>query len=89
MVRSYGSFFFRQASEQYLTDSQFLAQDFLQVISFLQTMQILLERELLFPLNDKFVMTSLKMVEVIQNVLRMQNNFFLIFITNSFQVRRH
>jgi hypothetical protein len=49
---SFGAFFALQASEQYLTDSQFLAQDFLQVISFLQTMQILLGKELLLPLND-------------------------------------
>ena len=37
-------------------ESQFLAQDFLQVISFLQAMQILLGRKLLFPLNDVLVM---------------------------------
>ena len=43
--------FLRQASEQYLTDSQFLAHDFLQVISFLQTTQVLLGRKLLFPLK--------------------------------------
>ena len=34
--------FLRQASEQYLIDSQFLAQDFRQVIVRLQTTQILL-----------------------------------------------
>ena len=45
-----------QASEQYLRDSQFFAQDFLQVISFLQATQILLGRKLLFPLKDVFVM---------------------------------
>ncbi len=45
-------FLLLQESEQYLTDSQFLAQDFLQVISFLQTIQILLGKELLLPLND-------------------------------------
>lgn len=45
-----------QASEQYLMDSQFFAQDFLQVISFLQATQILLGRKLLFPLKDVFVM---------------------------------
>lgn len=36
--------FLRQVSEQYFTDSQFFAQDFLQVISFLQTAQGLLGR---------------------------------------------
>jgi hypothetical protein len=45
-------FFFLQASEQYFTSSQFLAQDFLQVISFLQTTQILLGRKDLLPLKD-------------------------------------
>jgi hypothetical protein len=44
-----------QASEQYLIDSQFFAQDFLQAISFLQTTQILLGRKLLLPLNDVLV----------------------------------
>jgi hypothetical protein len=47
-----------QASEQYLIDSQFLAQDFRHVISFLQTTQILLGKKLLFPLNDAFVMIA-------------------------------
>ena len=37
-------------------DSQFFSQDFLQVISFLQTTQILLGRKLLFPLNDVFIL---------------------------------
>jgi hypothetical protein len=50
-----GSFFFRQASEQYFTDSQFFAHDFLQVISRLQMMQSLLGRELLLPLNVDFI----------------------------------
>ena len=51
--------FFLQASEQYLIDSQFLAQDFLQVISFLQVAQILLGRKLLFPLNELLISTSI------------------------------
>ena len=34
--------FLRQASEQYLMDAQFFSQDLRQVISFLQTTQILL-----------------------------------------------
>jgi hypothetical protein len=38
---SFGAFL-RQASEQYLIESQFLAQDFRQVIARLQTTQILL-----------------------------------------------
>jgi hypothetical protein len=50
-----GSFFFRQASEQYFTDSQFLAHDFLQVISRLQATQSLLGRVLLLPLNVDFI----------------------------------
>lgn len=52
----YDVFFALQASEQYFTDSQFFAQDFLQVISFLQTAQIFDGRELLLPLNDVFAM---------------------------------
>ena len=52
----YEVFFALQASEQYFTDSQFFAQDFLQVISFLQTTQIFEGKELLLPLNDVFVM---------------------------------
>jgi hypothetical protein len=52
----YEVFFALQASEQYFTDSQFFAQDFLHVISFLQTAQIFDGRELLLPLNDVFVM---------------------------------
>ena len=47
-----------QASEQYFTDSQFLAQDFLQTISFLQTTQSLLGKKLLFPLKDDFIAGS-------------------------------
>ena len=35
--------------------SQFFAQDFLQVISFWQTTQILLGRKLLLPLNEVFI----------------------------------
>ena len=50
----YDVFFALQASEQYFTESQFFAQDFLQVISFLQTTQIFDGRALLFPLNDFF-----------------------------------
>ena len=46
---------FLQATEQYLTDSQFMAHDFLQVISFLQTTQILLGRELLLPLKEVLI----------------------------------
>jgi hypothetical protein len=49
------SFLFLQASEQYFTDSQFLAQDFLQVISFLHVTQILVGKKLLLPLNDSFI----------------------------------
>ena len=52
----YDVFFALQASEQYFTDSQFFAQDFLQIISFLQTTQIFDGRKLLLPLNDVFVM---------------------------------
>ena len=50
--------FFLQASEQYLTVSQFLAHDFLQVISFLQTTQILLGRKLLLPLKELAISSS-------------------------------
>jgi len=39
-------------------DSQFLAQDFLHVISFLQTTQILLGKKLLFPLNEVLFMLA-------------------------------
>jgi hypothetical protein len=39
-------------------DSQFLAQDFLQLISFLQTTQILLGRKLLLPLKEVLISTS-------------------------------
>jgi len=42
---------FLQASEQYFTDSQFFSQDFLQVISLLQTTQSLLGKKLLLPLK--------------------------------------
>lgn len=52
----YDVFFALQASEQYFTDSQFFAHDFLQVISFLQAMQIFDGRKLLLPLNDVFSM---------------------------------
>lgn len=41
----------RQASEQYLIESQFFAQDFRQVIARLQTTQILLGKYPLFPLK--------------------------------------
>jgi len=44
-------FLFLHASEQYFTSPQFLAQDFLQVISFLQTRQILLGKNDLLPLK--------------------------------------
>jgi hypothetical protein len=44
----------RQASEQYLTDSQFLAQDFRQVISLPQLTQSLLGKKDLLPLNPDF-----------------------------------
>jgi len=47
--------FFLQASEQYLIASQFFAQDFLHVISFLQTTQILLGKKLLLPLNEVLI----------------------------------
>jgi len=50
--------FFLQASEQYFTDSQFLAHDFLQLISFLQTLQILLGRKLLLPLKEVLILIS-------------------------------
>ena len=36
-------------------DSQFLTQDFLQLISFLQTTQILLGKKLLLPLKEAFI----------------------------------
>jgi hypothetical protein len=45
----------RQASEQYLIDSQFFSQDFLQVISLLHTAQILLGKYDLLPLKDDFI----------------------------------
>ena len=44
-------FFRRQASEQYLMDSQFLAQDLRQVISLPQAIQSLCGKNDLFPLN--------------------------------------
>jgi acetoin utilization deacetylase AcuC-like enzyme len=44
----------RQASEQYFTSSQFLAQDLRQVISLPQTTQVLLGRNDLFPLKPNF-----------------------------------
>ena len=44
----------RQASEQYLTSSQFLAQDLRQVISLPQTRQVLLGKNDLFPLKPAF-----------------------------------
>jgi hypothetical protein len=44
----------RQASEQYLMDSQFLAQDFRHVISLPQVMHNLLCKKDLFPLNPDF-----------------------------------
>ena len=44
----------RQASEQYLTDSQFLAQDLRQVISLPQVAHNLLGKKDLFPLNPEF-----------------------------------
>jgi len=68
-------FFFLHASEQYFTSSQFLAQDFLQVISFLQTKQVLLGRNDLLPLK---LVLDLELIKVIQNMLRMQRNLFLI-----------
>ena len=45
----------RQASEQYLIDSQFFSHDFRQVISLLQTTQILLGKKDLFPLKEDFI----------------------------------
>jgi hypothetical protein len=45
----FGNFFVRQASEQYFTLSQFLAQALRQVISRPQTVQGLLGRKLLLP----------------------------------------
>lgn len=44
----------RQASEQYLTDSQFLAQDLRQVISLPQLTHSLLGKNDLLPLNPDF-----------------------------------
>jgi hypothetical protein len=44
----------RQASEQYLIDSQFLAQDLRQVISLQQAIHNLLGRKDLLPLNPDF-----------------------------------
>jgi len=46
--------FFLQASEQYRTCSQFLAQDFRQVISRLHVLQGLLGKLCLLPLNERF-----------------------------------
>jgi hypothetical protein len=46
--------FCRQASEQYLTDSQFLAQDLRQVISLPQVTHNLLGKKDLLPLNPDF-----------------------------------
>ena len=46
--------FLRQASEQYLIDSQFLAHDFRHVISRLQVLHSLLGRLCLLPLNVRF-----------------------------------
>ena len=51
--------FFLQASEQYFTNSQFLDHDFLHVISFLQTTQIFLGRELLLPLKEVLISNSI------------------------------
>ena len=48
-------FLLLQASEQYLIDSQFFAQDFLHVISFLQATQILVGKKLLLPLKEGFM----------------------------------
>lgn len=45
-------FFLRQASEQYKTCAQFLAQDLRQVISRAQTLQSLEGKFCLLPLND-------------------------------------
>ena len=45
---------YRQALEQYLTDSQFLAQDFRQIISLPQVTHNLLGKKDLFPLNPDF-----------------------------------
>jgi len=72
-------FLFLHASEQYFTSPQFLAQDFLQVISFLQTRQILLGKNDLLPLK---LVLDLELIKVIQNMLRMQGNFFLILRTD-------
>ncbi len=44
----------RQASEQYFTSSQFLAQDLRQVISLPQVTHSLLGKKDLFPLNPDF-----------------------------------
>ncbi len=47
-------FLARQASEQYLTSSQFFAQDLRQVISLPQTWQTLEGKKALLPLNPIF-----------------------------------
>ena len=48
------AFLRRQASEQYLMDSQFLAHDLRQVITLPQLTHTLLGRNDLFPLNPDF-----------------------------------
>jgi hypothetical protein len=48
-------FFLRQASEQYKTCSQFLAQDLRHVIARAQTVQSLLGKCCLLPLNTDFI----------------------------------
>ena len=69
-VAYFGSaFFFLQASEQYLTDSQFLAQDFLQVISLLHATQSLLGKELLFPLKVDFILLIYSSFKLSSNLL--------------------
>ena len=47
----------RQASEQYLMDSQFLAHDLRQAISLPQAIHNLLGKKDLFPLNPNFFET--------------------------------
>jgi len=58
--------FFRHASEHTLTSSQFLAQDFRQVISRPQTVQGLLGRCCLLPLNSDFMKQPVRRLAVVQ-----------------------
>jgi hypothetical protein len=54
LIQGSTDFLRRQASEQYLIDSQFLAHDLRQVISLPQARHNLLGKKDLFPLNPNF-----------------------------------